>query len=252
MLTYREFGKGPAVVLLHGFPLSGVIWDDQARHLAGQYRVVLPDLPGHGGSAPLADVSIAQMASEVLRLLDHLQVERAAVAGHSMGGYVALALQKQAPERVAGLALVCTQAGSDAPETREGRFATARKVESEGPQVLAAAMLPKLFASAEGPERMREAVGNLIRQTPVAGIKGALHAMADREDLQPLLPAMAVPTLILTGLEDRVIPPARSESMAAQIPGAVLVKVADAGHMPMMEQPYSVSIALERWLGLAY
>lgn len=190
------------------------------------------------------------MASELLHLLDELGITRAAVAGHSMGGYVTLALLQQAPERLSGLGLICTQAGSDSPEARDGRYATARKVESEGAQVMVDAMLPKLFATPEPDRAVAEAVAGMIRQTPVAGIKGALHAMAGREDLQALLPAVSVPALVLTGADDRLIPPARSEAMAAQIPRAILDKVDGAGHMPMMEQPDAVNAALGRWLSL--
>lgn len=252
MLSYQELGKGPAVVLIHGFPLAGSIWEQQKQHLAKRYRVIVPDLPGHGASAVVPGVTIAQMGSEVLNLLDHLEVGRAAVAGHSMGGYVALALQKQAPERVTGLGLVATQAGDDTPEAREGRYATAEKVGSQGPEPLVEGLLPKLFASAEGDSEAKQAVATLIRQTPREGIQAALHAMAQREDLRPRLPQITVPSLVLVGEGDRLIPPDRSEAMAAQMPNAVLVKVAGAGHMPMLEQPEQVSQALERWLDLIY
>lgn len=252
MLSHQELGKGPAVVLLHGFPLNSSIWNPQKQHLSQRFRVILPDLPGHGASAPQAGASIADMAREVLSLLDSLGVQQAAVGGHSMGGYVALALQKLAPARVTGLALISTQAGDDSPEARQGRISLAEKVGQEGPDPVVHAVLPKLFATADerGPAQLMTA--NMIRQTPREGIQAALQAMAGREDLRPHLTAITVPTLVLTGQEDRLIPPDRSEGMAAQIANAVLVKVADAGHMPMMEKPNDVSRALERWLDLVY
>lgn len=252
MLAYQEHGSGPAVVLLHGFPLAGSIWEEQMRHLAQGYRVILPDLPGHGGSAPLADPTIEGMADAVLALLDHLQIGQAAVAGHSMGGYVALAMQELAPERVAGLALVATQAGDDTPEGRAGRYALAERVGQEGPEVVVEGMLPKLFAPGQESSAILTATANLIRQTEREGIQGALHAMAKRPDRRPLLPSITAPTLVLTGLDDRVMPLERSEAMAAQIPNATLTKVARAGHMPMLEQPDEVSRALQSWLELVF
>lgn len=251
-LSYTELGQGPAVILLHGFPLAGSIWKAQQEHLSTKYRVILPDLPGHGATAPVPGISIAQMADLVFDLMDHLQIHKAAVAGHSMGGYVALAMVKQAPERIAGLGLVATQAGADSPEAREGRFALAEKVGREGQDVVANAMPPKLFATDDPSNPAQQATASLIRQTPREGIQAALHAMAGREDLQPLLPTISAPTLVLAGKEDRLIPVQRSEGMAAQIPNAVLVRLPGAGHMPMLERPEEVSAALEGWLGLVY
>ncbi|MFZ5817720.1 MAG: alpha/beta fold hydrolase [Bacillota bacterium] len=251
MLAYESAGTGPAIVLLHGFPLNRSIWTEQRECLSARYRVILPDLPGLGESAPLAETTIAGMAAEVLRLMDHLQVPQFALGGHSMGGYVALALQKLAPERVRGLALICTQAGDDTPEARAGRYATAEKVMAEGTEVLVGAMLPKLFATPDA-GAAGEAVAALIRQSSREGVRECLHAMAKREDMRTRLPSISVPTLVLTGQEDRLIPPDRSEGMAAQMPHAVLVKVPNAGHMPMVEQPKEVNQALERWLELVY
>ncbi len=248
MLAYTEAGTGPAVVLLHGFPLDRSIWEQQIAALSGRYRVILPDLPGHGGSAPVEGITIAGMASEVVALLDHLQVGRAAVAGHSMGGYVALAMVKHAPERLSGLGLIASQAGADTEQGKAGRFALAERVGREGPEPVVETLLPKLFASESDPAR--EQVARLIRQNPPEGIQAALYAMAGREDLQPLLPVLGLPTLVLLGEQDRLIPPDRSKSMAAQIPHAILVKVAGAGHMPMLEQPDQVSYGLLEWLEL--
>jgi 3-oxoadipate enol-lactonase len=253
MFSYRDAGKGEAVVLLHGFPLDHTIWGAQSAALSGRYRVILPDLPGMGGSTPLSPSTMNGMARTVLDLLDRLGVERAAVAGHSMGGYVALALQKDAPDRVAGLGLICTQAGADSPEGREGRFATAKKVEAEGPELLVGGMGPKFFAPDTAPESepYRTAVA-LIRNSSIAGIQACLYAMADREDHRGRLGELRAPALVLTGAQDLLIPPARSEEMAAVLPDARLVKVPGAGHLPMLEQPEAVSRALSDWLGRVY
>lgn len=252
MLAHTVSGDGPAVVLLHGFPLDRNIWEPQVAHLSSRYRVIAPDLPGLGESPPLSGdepPTMAGMARAMRALLDHLDVRRAAVAGHSMGGYVALALYKEAPERVSGLGLVATQARADTDEARSGRYATADKVWAEGTGVLAYGMGPKLF----GPEVRQEravyrGVLEIIRRAPAEGARAALLAMAAREDMRPRLPGVDVPTLVLTGEEDRLIPPDRSDEMAAAIPNAVLVKLAGAGHMPMLEQPDEVNRALGAWL----
>lgn len=254
MLTYRQSGSGPAVVLLHGFPLSHAIWEHQIAALSGTYRVIAPDLPGMGGSAllPEGEASMARYAREVLNLVDSLGVGPFALAGHSMGGYVALALQKEAPQRVAGLGLVASQAGADTPEGREGRFATAEKVRAEGPGVVAGAMGPKLFGSGVTPEDPRyRQVDAIMRGTAPEGIRAALFAMAGREDMQPRLPTIGGPALVLAGEQDKIIPVEKAETVAANLKAATLVKL-PCGHMPMLEEPEATSAALSRWLSLVF
>ncbi|MGE5675268.1 MAG: alpha/beta fold hydrolase [Mycobacterium leprae] len=256
MLHYTLTGKGPTVVLLHGFPLNSGIWEHQVKDLSRSYRVVTPDLPGFGVSPPPTgggSPTILQMAGSVLALMDHLKIRDFAVAGHSMGGYVALALYKQVPARIAGLGLICTQAVPDSPEARQNRLIMVEAAQKDGAPAVAAAMLPKLFApdvSAESP--LYRQVEEMVHWTSVEGICAALHAMADRPDMRPLLAQITVPTLVLTGGADQAISPQRAECMAAHIDRAVLVRVPGAGHMPMLEQPEATSNALAEWLDLVY
>ncbi|HEY3367513.1 MAG TPA: alpha/beta fold hydrolase [Symbiobacteriaceae bacterium] len=256
MLSCRSSGNGPAVVLLHGFPLSRAIWDSQVSHLASRYRVIAPDLPGLGESPPLPPgepVTMARMAVAVLETLDGLGIHRAAFAGHSMGGYVTLALHNLAPERVTGLAMVSSQAGADTPEAKANRFATAEQVNHEGAAVVASTMGTKLFApSIPADGAMYMAVQSIIRQTSVKGIRDALLAMAEREDLRAHLIGVRVPALVVVGRQDQLIPPERSEFMAGAIPGAELARIPQAGHMPMMEDSEGVNAAFDRWLERVY
>lgn len=256
MTAFTEAGRGPALVLLHGFSLNRTLWDPQVEALAGRYRVIAPDLPGLGETPPLpgpeAEVTMARLAQTVLDLLDRLGVDRAAVAGHSMGGYVALALWAAAPQRVAGLGMVCSQAGPDTPEGRQGRFALAEKVQQEGPEAVVGALAPKLFAPAVTPESpLYQAALAMIRQAAPAGIRGALYAMAARPDMLPRLPEIRVPALLLTAAQDRLIPPERSEAMAVALPAAELVKLT-VGHMPTLEDPEGTARALAGWLERVY
>jgi 3-oxoadipate enol-lactonase len=256
MLNYNEAGDGPVVVLLHGFPLNRTIWSQQMAHLKKHYRVITPDLPGHGGSAAFPEggpATMKRMAREVLALLDTLKIDQAAIAGHSMGGYVALALQQAAPERVPGLGLISTQARADTPEARDGRLNLAAKVHMHGAGVVAEGMGPKLFGPSVTSEDPRyQSTVAMIQETPGDGVRCALLGMAERPDMREGLTGITVPTLVLVGTEDKVIPLERSQCMAANIPRAVLVKVPGAGHMPMLEDPAAMNEALEQWLELVY
>lgn len=256
MLAFNDFGTGPAVLLLHGFPLDHTIWEHQMDRLAAKYRVLAPDLPGMGKSQPIPSAivpTIWLLAEEVLALMDARKVGEAAVVGHSMGGYIALAMYHLAPERVTGLAFVCSQALADTPEARHNRFALIRAVEEKGSGAAAEAMLPKLFApSVPTDSPLRQQTDAIIRRTSAQGIKAALLAMARRPDLTPYLHEVSVPTLVLTGDQDLAIPPERSLKIREALPDATVVRLPNTGHMPMLEAPDAVSDALEQWMATIY
>lgn len=249
-LNYAEAGQGTPVVLLHGFPLSSVIWHEQQQRLSAHYRVITPDLRGHGQSpAPLGVYEMDLMARDVLATLDSLDIKKAIILGHSMGGYVTLAAWKLAPERFLALGLINSQAGADTEEGRQGRYKMAEKVAAEGSKVMAEAMIPKLFAPdlpAEAP--IREQVRRMILNTPPAGIIGTLKGMAVRSDSGAMLAKLNLPVLILTGDKDQIIPPEKAKALASAISTATLTMVANAGHMPMLEQPEATTKALRDFL----
>ena len=147
-LAHRESGSGIPLVLLHAFPLSSAMWLEQREILGARCRVITPDQRGFGGS-PLGDdpPSLDACAEDLLALLDGLGLERIVLGGLSMGGYVAMALLRRAPERVAALVLADTKADADTPEAREVRLRTAETVESEGTAQLAEQMLPALLGA---------------------------------------------------------------------------------------------------------
>lgn len=252
----QEFGAGKPVILLHGFPLSGQIWSQVAQILAGRYRVIVPDLPGHGATPVLRGpdgATMELMAGEVLHLLGRLNLEQAAVAGHSMGGYTALALARIAPHRLAGLGLVATQARDDTPEARQGRHALAEKVAREGSAAAAAGMAPKLFGEAvtQGSPLYQETEA-LMRSTSAEGVQAALLGLAARADARAWLDSIAVPTVVVAGQQDRIVPGDRAEEMAAAIAGSSLTVIEGAGHMPMLERPSETADALRTWLARVY
>jgi 3-oxoadipate enol-lactonase len=245
-LTFKQEGSGKALLLLHGFPLNHTIWDAQMDDLKSMYRVITPDLRGHGHSpAPGGAYSMDVMAQDVLNLLNRIGVYKAVWVGHSMGGYVTMAAWRLAPERFSGIGFVASNHRADSPEAQTKRYETAEKVSKDGAE---AAVNPKLFKEGTPPDLPAvETANRVMRATPPAGIIGTLQAMATRPDSSTTLRTVHVPALVVGGEHDQLFKPEIPQEMADLMPDARLV-MADSGHMPMMEQPDVLTQALESLL----
>ncbi|MCA2000539.1 MAG: alpha/beta hydrolase [Chloroflexi bacterium] len=240
-LAYERLGKGVPLLLVHGFPLDHTIWTETAALLADKFDLILPDLRGFGRSTTVdAAYTMFDMADDLAALLDHLGLEKAALAGHSMGGYVALAFAKKYPQRVSGLALVASQAAADTPERKANRYSDAGAVAQKGVGLIAEGMTPRLSADLKTQEFVRPL---MERQTPAAVI-GALKAMAEREDTLAALLAAPFPLVLIHGDMDVLIPIERAREIKAALPFARLVELQGIGHMPMMESPARTADAL--------
>jgi YbgC/YbaW family acyl-CoA thioester hydrolase len=247
-LALETRGSGPAVLLVHGFPLDRNIFRHQLDTLTG-YRRIAVDLRGMGQSdAPDLGYSMAMYADDLAALLDALGEERVVLCGLSMGGYIGFEFLRRYRDRVRGLILMDTRAEADSVEGRRARDALVAKVRETGPVAAAEAMLPRFFAPGV-PADIIEAVRLMILRCPASGIVGALTAMRDRPDSTSLLPTLVgVPSLVLVGQEDVITPPAISRAMASTIPEARLVEVPGAGHLPTVEQPVPTTRAILKFL----
>jgi pimeloyl-ACP methyl ester carboxylesterase len=213
-------------------------------------------IPGIGGDAtawkgmPAGEVmlpdgdSIDAMAADILARAPG----RFALAGHSMGGYVALAIVAAAPDRVARLALLATSAAPDTPEQRANRMATMEAARADYPAVVEALLRAML-------QRDARADANLVAEKRAmllgAGVERFLRQQAAtlaRPDRRPMLPEIAVATLVLHGEDDRVVAPERSREMAAAIPGARLAMLPRCGHSPQRERAKETKAAMTAWL----
>jgi len=231
-LTYTRRGNGTPLVLLHGFPLDHHIWDKATDHLEGTFDLILPDLRGFGGSTTVdTSHTMDDYASDIAGLLDQLGVEKAALAGHSMGGYVALAFARLYPARVSGFGLVSSQVLADPPDRKEGRYKTAADVAEKGIGGVVEAMTTKFTSDVELQVFARK---NMEGQSPAAYI-GALKAMAERQDSTPLLSSMKYPVVVLHGDADQLIPVDRAREVRDAVPHARYVELKGVGHIPMME-----------------
>lgn len=241
-LAYERSGKGTPMVLLHGYPLDHHLWDDLAPLLADTFDLIIPDLRGFGGSSTVDSFyAMEDFAGDIAALLDHLGIQKAAIVGHSMGGYVALAFARLHPNRVTGLGLVSSQTPADPPDRKEGRYKSAAEVAEKGIGSVVAAMTPKFTSDA----RLQEyAKRSMERQQPAAYI-GALKAMAERVDSTPLLASFNFPVVLVHGDADALIPIDRAREVKAAIPGAHFAAISGAGHMPMMEAPHETAEALK-------
>jgi len=252
-LAYSDDGPGPAVVLLHGFPLSRAMWVEQLSGIGSIYRGSAPDLRGHGESpAPEGVYTMDEMADDVVELLDSLSISQPIVLGGlSMGGYVALSLMVRYPDRVRGLMLFDTRAGADTPEAAQNREASARAVlAKDSAKDVVDGMIPKLFdpiTLAQRPERVEPLRAVMESNTP-RGIAGALRGMAIRPDGRADLPGIQVPTLVLVGEHDLITPPAEAKALAAAIPNAQLEVIPESGHMAPYENPAAANAVILRFL----
>jgi YbgC/YbaW family acyl-CoA thioester hydrolase len=247
-LAVDASGDGPAILFIHGYPLNHTIWNPQLEALDG-WRRIAPDLRGMGQSdAPDLGYSMATYASDLAALLDTLGVERVVLCGLSMGGYVAFEFLRRWRARVSGLVLIATRAGPDTAEGKRARDAAAAQAREGGAGLIANAMLPKMLAPG-APEAVVARVRALMVATPVSGIVGALGAMRDRPDSTSLLPALGgLPSLVIAGGSDQLMPVSEMSAMAAAIPGARLVIIPSAGHIPPLERPGETTAAILEFL----
>lgn len=242
-LAYIRRGKGTPLVLLHGFPLDHSLWDEVALLLEDTFELIIPDLRGFGESETVdTPYTMDDYASDIAGLMDQLNIQKAAIAGHSMGGYVALAFARFYPERVSGLALVSSQAPADPPERKEGRYKSAADVAQNGINSIVETMTPKFTADPLLQVRTRE----IMEKQPPAAYIGALKAMAERTDSTPLLSAFAFPVVIVHGDADALIPIDRAREVRDAIPGSLYIELKGVGHVPMLEAAKETAEALKR------
>ncbi|MFY9718968.1 MAG: alpha/beta hydrolase [Candidatus Cybelea sp.] len=239
-----------AVVLIHGFPLSASIWDEQDT-LAADACVVRPDLRGAGNSsAPEGPYLMESLAADVALVLDAIGIERASIVGHSMGGYVALAFARMFTERVAGLALVASRLRADTPKEAQARRELADRVERQTGIEPVIEGLPRLFAPSTL-ERRRSVVDRVYEiaaRTVPSGAAAALRGMALRPTSEDIAEDLNVPMLMIAGARDALVPLEEARAVVERFPRGRLVICEESGHLPMVEEAARVLTVLRDWL----
>ena len=243
-MFYTVRGSGRPVYLLHGLALDHSIWLEMADYYADQAQFIIPDLRGHG-CTPLgnADASLEQMANDVIQLADHLGLQKFTLAGHSLGGYIALALAEAHPERLAGLVTVTSHARADSPDKLESRYEQVRQARLEGIKAMSEDLIERMMPEGElalPDEHMCEVVST----SSAEGFVNVQEAMAKRPNRLDVLRSLNCPVLAIAGGKDRILPKEIALEVAENAKQGRGVCLPEVGHLPMLEVPYTLGALL--------
>jgi 3-oxoadipate enol-lactonase len=242
-VNYLDQGKGPAVLLIHAFPLNHTMWEPQLPVLSARFRVIAPDIRGFGESLPASAWTMDDMADDLNELLVRLDVADCAVAGVSMGGYIALQFWSRYPQRVRKLVLANTRARADNETEITARNAMIAAIEQRGTATLPDRMLPRLLQPNPSLDVVRN-VREMIESADASAVAYAVMAMRDRPDFSSALHRMNCPAMVVTGENDMIIQPPDSRAVADAIPDARFVQIANSGHLSNLENPEEFNRAL--------
>jgi pimeloyl-ACP methyl ester carboxylesterase len=249
-IVYESWGQGPPVLLLHPFPVHRDFWKPAAQALS-KYRIILPDLRGHGASG-IGDgaATMAKHATDIARVLDHAGVGRVPMVGVSIGGYAIFECWRRYAERISALVLCNTKASADTAEGRAARLRSAAEVLKNGVAPFVESMLPKLVGQttrASRPDLLNGVRDMALAMSP-EDVSQVQQGMAERPDSVATLQTIRVPTLIIAGEEDILTPVADAETMKANAPNSRLTVISKAGHYAAWEKPEEVGMLLRQFL----
>jgi pimeloyl-ACP methyl ester carboxylesterase len=246
-VSVLDQGTGPAILLLHAFPLHHAMWEPQLSLLSSRFRVIVPDIRGFGQSQPASPWTMEEMADDLNELLDRLNIESCVVAGVSMGGYIALPFWSKYAQRVNKLILANTRARADNETEKRARDEMIAAIQQHGAGILPDRMLPRLLMPNASPDVVRT-VRTMIEQAEASAAAYAVMAMRDRSDFSATLHKVKCPALVVTGEKDVIIRLEDSRDMAAAIPGARFVAIPESGHLSNLENPKEFNRVLLEFL----
>lgn len=246
---YTTKGKGPLVVLLHGFLEDLSIWNGLNKYLSSNYQVACLDLPGHGKTECMGYVHPMElMADVVIELMKRLNKRKCHLVGHSMGGYVALAFAEQYPDKVISLSLVCSNARADKPEKKQDRTRAIQLVKTKK-ELFVEQAIPILFNTAvKTNTRAINKIKKIAHRTSIQGTIAAIAGMRDRFEREIVLKFAPYPILIVGGEKDIVIPLDWLQEQALIAENCNLEVIPDVGHMPFYESPLVFESIVKRFI----
>lgn len=234
---YTDEGEGVPLIMIHAFPTDQSLWLPQRHMLKNYFRVITLDLPGFGNAVTVDGkaVTMTRYADTVNQLMQQLHIEKAILAGESMGGYVALAFLKKYPNHVSGLILSGTQSVADTEEAKARREASAVDVLEHGTDNFINGFMPKVL-STNASDEVKNYLYDMVKRQAATALASGLRGMALREDTSSVLANTSIPVLIITGEEDALIAPQQSKNMHQLAKNSELVIIPNAGHVVNLEK----------------
>src|SRR5437588_7205858 len=250
-ICYELLGSGPPVVLLHPFPANHEFWRPVSHALVSRYRLILPDLRGHGESGLGGGPALMEKyAEDIARILDHADASRVPFVGVSIGGYIFFEFWRRFRGRIAAVALCSTKAPADTPEGKASRLQAANDVLERGTEPFFESMIPRLLGKSTREARpdLVEGALRMMRQMSPADVAQVQRGMAERPDSVETLKTINVPTLLVTGDEDTLTGINEGQLMHQHIPGSQIRVIPKAGHYSPWEQPNDALNLLRQFL----
>src|SRR5438874_10073375 len=250
-IFYEILGSGPPVVLLHPFPANHEFWRPVSQALVSRYRLILPDLRGHGESGVGDGPALMEKhAEDIARILDHADAGRMPFVGVSIGGYIFFEFWRRYRGRIAAAVLCNTKAPADTLEGKASRLQAANDVLERGTEPVFESMIPRLLGKTTRETRPDLVDGALamMRKMSPEDVAQVQRGMAERQDSVTTLKTINVPTLVITGEEDVLTGPPEAELMRQHIPASTMTVIPRAGHFAAWEQPDQVGPLLRQFL----
>jgi pimeloyl-ACP methyl ester carboxylesterase len=235
-ISFAATGTGRPLILIHGFPMNHLVWTDFAAGLSEKFTVYTPDLPGFGQSKSLSlPFSLDDVATQMLGWIRAENIQHPVVIGHSLGGYVTLAMAARQPELFAGIGLFHSTAYADSAEKKESRTKSVEFIQKNGAAAFTSNFIEPLFATKGHPGIAR--VREIAVQSKQDTVIGYTQAMRDRPDRTDVIRKFPNPILFLAGEKDQAIPAASVQEQAKLCHAAEIHLLKDVAHMGMLEQP---------------
>jgi pimeloyl-ACP methyl ester carboxylesterase len=252
-IYYRVIGKGAAVMLIHGFAEDNSIWNDISAALSENYQLILPNIPGSGGSPAMTiQHSIDDYAAAMLAILQEEQLDNVVVIGHSMGGYIALAMAEKKPSTIKALGLFQSSAYADDALKIATRQKAISFIQENGSQAFLKTSLPGLFAD---PLQHKKSIDNLLQKAENCSCDTLIQyyeAMIKRPDRTELLVTAKFPVLFVMGFEDKAVPFSHSLQQSHLPPIGHISILRGSAHMGMIEEPAKSLLVLTDFLRAIY
>jgi len=249
-IAYRVQGHGPAMMLVHGYPLSGELFAKNRAVLARRYTVVTPDLRGFGSSTtPDTKGGVELYAKDMLAVMDHLSIRRAIIGGMSMGGPVVLEMYREAPQRFRGMVLIdsTTSPANDVEKAQWPGFG--KQARDKGVASMIPVLMPQMLTTPTrtGNPALVKYIGGIVKKGSVNAAVGGGDTLANRPDSRPMMAHAKIPVLIVVGQDDPIYPLEMAQKMHQDIPHSHLVVVPGAAHAAIIEKPEACNRALAAW-----